>query len=551
MTTRPKITSTARRASSYHGTILLTNQNPSVPACNDDLERDIINLDSSELYKIEPQHSLLLEFQRTGCPNSITRAGMWLKDQKLVIDSVKMGFLSQLSYLCITSGVRICEDQECKKLREAMHERAPKCDWKSFRDWTLVAMSCQAAMAKKGDFSVGHTHLAHTASSCCLLLKEFLSKKKGLGERYFVGFLDGHLTQVDLAGAVNLIYWMGTIQTQAGIGPRSIERWDRRLIIPRVIMPSIDEAVRQVEHLDLCKNRVWTLVDVSDRKEADLHDIIAVLKRVNPDDSTNLFRHEGHQQCVPSKCQLAQMDSSKVKQLHMCGGRGDCGLQIFPVDLLETSLALNRGTAWSFETNRNSKPDEPYIAISHVWADGTGVGQHPPGTVTKCLFRYFADIAKRLDCTAIWWDAISIPQEPKARSKALNGMHYDYYKAHCTVVHDKYLVNFPWDDKGGPCLALVLSSWFTRGWTALELIMSGKTVKVLFRDPDTENNIPLIKDLDTDILATSPATSSRGHWLATVFVQRLRRTVIREARDLLAVLRPPDHRSASRTGARL
>ncbi|EHK40494.1 hypothetical protein TRIATDRAFT_185877, partial [Trichoderma atroviride IMI 206040] len=68
--------------------------------------------------------------------------------------------------------------------------------------------------------------------------------------------------------------------------------------------------------------------------------------------------------------------------------------------------------------------------------------------------------------------------EPRARSKALNQMHANYANARYTVVHDSYLINFPWSDDGSPCLAIVLSTWFTRGWTALELAMS-KRVKVL------------------------------------------------------------------------
>lgn len=173
--------------------------------------------------------------------------------------------------------------------------------------------------------------------------------------------------------------------------------------------------------------------------------------------------------------------------------------------------------------------------------------------VNKCLFQYFSSVAEKLGCDAIWWDAISIPQKPEARSAALRVMHTNYSAAEATVVHDSYLTNFSWDDDGGPCLALVLSSWFTRGWTALELL-SSRRVKVLFKNPQpgSDKDGPLIKDLDDDILAKSPATSSRGYWLATTIVKRLRQHArwhaqsakrtkgqqegIREVGDLLATL---------------
>jgi hypothetical protein len=110
-------------------------------------------------------------------------------------------------------------------------------------------------------------------------------------------------------------------------------------------------------------------------------------------------------------------------------------------------------------------------------------------------------------------------------------LHSQYAKAKYTIVHDKSLVEFPWNNDGSPCLALVFSSWFTRGWTAVELALS-KSIKVLF-GPET-NGRPLIKDLD-DILAKDPKTSSKGHWLASQLIRRLRQP-ISNVGDLLAIL---------------
>lgn len=70
-------------------------------------------------------------------------------------------------------------------------------------------------------------------------------------------------------------------------------------------------------------------------------------------------------------------------------------------------------------------------------------------------------------------------------------MHLNYSNAAATLVHDEYLMEYRWADDGGPCLALVLSPWFTRGWTALELIML-KTVLVLYKG---EDELPIVKNL--------------------------------------------------------
>jgi hypothetical protein len=83
-------------------------------------------------------------------------------------------------------------------------------------------------------------------------------------------------------------------------------------------------------------------------------------------------------------------------------------------------------------------------------------------------------------------------------------------------------------------LALVLSPWFTRGWTALELAVS-KTIKVLFKGRNSDE--PIIKDLDADILAQDPRQASRAHWIASALIRRLRKSIANVS-DLLTILKP-------------
>lgn len=46
--------------------------------------------------------------------------------------------------------------------------------------------------------------------------------------------------------------------------------------------------------------------------------------------------------------------------------------------------------------------NESYVAISHVWSDGTGAGgDKMNGNVNSCLFDYFARIAQELECDGI------------------------------------------------------------------------------------------------------------------------------------------------------
>ncbi|KAK5994108.1 hypothetical protein PT974_07548 [Cladobotryum mycophilum] len=465
--------------------------------------------------------------------NAVLHDQIWKADADYELQTVMKsdtGFLSQLAHLCIRAGVQLCEQEACLRLKNDMRFTAPKCGWDSFREWALTSMSCQTNM----DHAQKLSQIAWTVSGCCMVLKKCVDDKAD--QERFVPFLDGDDGEnpcIDLVEVSNIIYWMVKIQSQIGIGPKRFGHWNHQLLPAEVTIPSIEVAAQTVEDLKICKNRLWNLVNISDRKQSDLSDIVYALKRHKA-----VIGHEEHEFCTPSKCQLSHMDNTHAKQLHKCNQEestaapgmeakgsskdvknhmentfkgGSCIQMEFPIELLETALKLGESTAWLCPTTqidsyvpRLSALNNSYMAISHVWSDGTGVGVKAAGTVNSCLF------------DALWWDAISIPKERKAHSKALNKMQSVYANTNYTVVHDSYLLNFPWKNDSGLCLALVLSAWFTRGWTALELAVS-KNVKVLFKDPNS--TIPLIKDLDADILAKSPVVSSRAHWLATTMIQ--------------------------------
>ena len=177
-----------------------------------------------------------------------------------------------------------------------------------------------------------------------------------------------------------------------------------------------------------------------------------------------------------------------------------------------------------------------YLAISHVWSDGTGAGVQGEGRVNRCLFDYFKGIAKRLGCTAIWWDTISIPMEREARKIAISRMNENYKQAWHMVIHDQYLIQFPWAEDGGPCLALLLSPWFTRAWTALELVMSKKgSVSVIYKDSKDPCGYT-VKNLEREILAQHPAYASRGHWICSSQINQLRGRQINHIEDIQNIL---------------
>lgn len=108
----------------------------------------------------------------------------------------------------------------------------------------------------------------------------------------------------------------------------------------------------------------------------------------------------------------------------------------------------------------------------------------------------------------------------------------------------------PWIDSETAVVALVLSTWFTRGWTAAELnatregtrkvkgtrmrFLKRTTPKVLFKNPENPMQ-PIMKDLDRDILAGNGQFTSLAHLTASKLLSGVR-TNIDSVQGLLQVL---------------
>ncbi|KAF4246792.1 hypothetical protein CNMCM8980_008184 [Aspergillus fumigatiaffinis] len=170
------------------------------------------------------------------------------------------------------------------------------------------------------------------------------------------------------------------------------------------------------------------------------------------------------------------------------------------------------------------------MAISHVWSDGTGAGAWRDGEVNECLYLYFRGIAEHFQCEGIWWDALCIPRTKAARNKAIQKIQTNYQDARVTLVHDCFLRNWDWDPETA-CFGILMSPWFSRGWTALELAKSRK-VKVIFKG----RYGPVIKDLDEEILAKADETNV-PRIKASRMIRNLRKKFT-SLNELLTVLRP-------------
>ena len=401
---------------------------------------------------------------------------------------------------------------------------APACEWKAFRDCALVMISCQQNANEQGlsEESRKWGRIVENLSSVAQRTSpEKMSKS------------------VDLFGVCELINWLSTINSYLHPS-HTFQKPLRAHISQRTIF----EATQTAHQEGICQNRLWNLtVGGGEREEIDLPILMKMLQSrnaTNPSSLENLHRSSDHDNCTAEVCCLSSIDSTRVQQLHKCSG-DTCGEPLWftfskvegPPDRIIWWLDDGEESPYVVDP----KEQRPYMAISHVWSDGTGGGVQGEGRVNRCLFHHFKDIARTLGCTAIWWDTISIPLERVARQKAISRMHENFREASHTVIHDQSLTQTPWTNDGRPCLALVLSSWFTRAWTALELMMSRREkVSVIYQDPNDCSRYT-VKNLDKDVLAQHPAYTSRGHWVASLLIRQLREQQFNSVGDILKVLR--------------
>ncbi|RSL74124.1 hypothetical protein CEP53_000438 [Fusarium sp. AF-6] len=438
------------------------------------------------------QDPLLLDSTRTsnGCANHRVRPGLWPRfDHQWLAFKVDVqdNFLNALGAICKRSELKHCQNTKCLHIAQRVSLAAPQCAWAAFREWAVVAISCQYIMSPtKSEIDNHDPPQVHIASAIGLM--NTLLEKHYEDEDPIDGVLLGpgrRSTRLDISEITDVIYWMLTVQTQMDRNTVDYANWPQDYIPPRLLQPSIQRAESRAVELGLCLFRVHTLAFASSRKVAEIPAIIAGVNR-RPE---LVHQDRGHERCTANRC-------------------------------------------------------------NYMYRDNTGRA-HPehPGSVNSCMFQFFGEIAARLNCVGVWWDAISIPakrNDAVLRAKAISKMHHNYQNASYTVAHDRYLRKFQWRDgddtcADDACLAIAFSPWFSRGWTSLELHISDNVV-VLFGaadsrfDPSDSRSV-VVKPLQ-DILSKHPALSPRAHRIAALLIEKVWRKRIENISEILAILHP-------------
>ncbi|RDW80319.1 hypothetical protein BP6252_04957 [Coleophoma cylindrospora] len=437
------------------------------------------------------------------------------------------------------SRVRECNSSRCQARKTLFAKSVPSCEWPAFSDYVLTLIAC-----------------GNLGNGLDMILQRLIPENKF--PRSVQAFC------IDIRGMLEILIWSRNFMNGHTVGLFELQNslstsrdnlsalWD--VLSPQYEAKALEYAARCHRH-GICPTRIWNISFQSSYGVNSISHIAEMALVAEPPSSKTQ-----HLNCTDQHCSLSIMNSTLVKQAHKCPRENCEEMEEFHPDILNEAFknsirddALPCIGAW--QTRSSVESEEPrrlcsiinsnYMAISHVWSDGTGVGlSRQPGMVNKCLSDYFERIATTLGCNGIWWDTISLPTERESKTVAINNMLQNYEKAKVVLVHDEDLVKFTWVDDGSPAIALVLSSWFTRGWTAAELWSSRHVpVKVLFANPAAgkihEHGSPqpqyMTADLDKDILAGNLTGWSRygesyarrpaprlGHIIATNILMLLR-----------------------------
>lgn len=200
------------------------------------------------------------------CQNINDRSEFWCRPPPQQFPD-GCSFLVLLGTLCINAKVRECTRKQCRQTRDQMKYTAPACGWQRFREWAIQAMSCQQSFSLEDKLSFAHTHLVNTVFGCYELAAH-LHFEDSLFRWPCLGMPP---EKVELGAVCNVVFWMVTIQHEIGF---NMSGWDDEFLPKSLTLPRIREALLELQTLEICRNRIWNFVDLSERKQADLPDII-------------------------------------------------------------------------------------------------------------------------------------------------------------------------------------------------------------------------------------------------------------------------------------
>ncbi|PCH44972.1 hypothetical protein WOLCODRAFT_154992 [Wolfiporia cocos MD-104 SS10] len=202
--------------------------------------------------------------------------------------------------------------------------------------------------------------------------------------------------------------------------------------------------------------------------------------------------YRSHEDCTPRKCVASNVDPGTYRTRHVSE---DCACGFAKPPLAEVMSVISSSQVPVMRIVKDSTPDggeslciqcvpsndTPYVAISHVWADG--LGSNTETGLPICQLQRLATMTESLISGGSFWiDSLCVPDESQSRKQAIRMMARTYKEARLVLVIDAGIyscpVNTPLERK---LLAILSSAWLQRLWTLHEALLA-KEMKFLFGD---------------------------------------------------------------------
>ncbi|KAI0764900.1 hypothetical protein C8Q74DRAFT_1284613, partial [Fomes fomentarius] len=185
---------------------------------------------------------------------------------------------------------------------------------------------------------------------------------------------------------------------------------------------------------------------------------------------------DDHRACTRDACTLNDIDVAHYTNKHVHDSC-TCAHSSVLVETVQASLSegvvpvlVPQGTGLAAQSASHA----PYVAISHVWADGLG-SDTERGLPTCQINRLIASITSLLPEGAFWMDTLCIPHEQRSRQLAIGLMARTYADATAVLVLDAGIRNC---SKAAPkeerLLRVLTSGWMQRMWTLQEGMLARK-----------------------------------------------------------------------------
>ena len=230
---------------------------------------------------------------------------------------------------------------------------------------------------------------------------------------------------------------------------------------------------------------------------------------------------EFHQRCNDKQCLAYQNDLPTYQTKHITG----CDCEQFSIDTTRLTEILESGSLPLLRIQKGdrlnelsvelvpSKSTSPYIALSHVWADG--LGNPYQNALPRCqldflhqtINSYYAIVNPHaVQEILLWCDTLCCPVEPgKAKNMALAQMKITYLKATRVLVLDASIrtYDFKTMDADEACIRILNSGWTRRLWTLQEGALPAKNHRLSFLFKDQVVNIQKLTHKMFQILESS------------------------------------------------